>query len=123
MLTEREIQAAVGGKPGTNYLQVTPAHRAKLKGLMAYYAKKPHPFTACVRDNTKRFGPERAKRVCAVLKDLIENRTTWRKGGKKKLSAAEEDLALETHLDQAIIAAEGDVEGLTLYLEQVVANS
>lgn len=75
--------AAETGKPGTNFKQVTPGARKKLSGLMKFYAKKAHPFTACVRDNTKRFGPERAKKVCAVLKDLIKNTTKWRKGGKK----------------------------------------
>lgn len=37
----------------------------------------------CVRDNTKRFGGERAEKVCAVLKDLGHGGTGWRKGRKK----------------------------------------
>ena len=61
---------------------VTPADRKKLKGLLEYYAKKPHPFTACVRDNRKRFGPG-AEAVCATLKDIIRGTTHWRKGGHK----------------------------------------
>jgi hypothetical protein len=73
-----------GGKPGTNWKQVSPEAKKRLKGLIAHYRKMPHPFRACVRDNTKRFGKDGAERVCAVLKDLIEKRTTWRKGGKKK---------------------------------------
>ncbi len=59
---------------------VTPREREKLKGLLAYYAKKKHPFTACVRDNTKRWGLELAKKRCAVLKDLIVGNKNWRKG-------------------------------------------
>lgn len=65
---------------------VGPADRAKLKGLLAYYRKKQHPYTSCVRDNTKRFGPEGAARVCATLKDIMTGTTKWRKGGKKKLA-------------------------------------
>jgi hypothetical protein len=74
-------------KAGTNWKQVTPSERAQLSGLMKHYAKKPHPFTSCVRDNTKRFGPERAKRVCAVLKDLIRGTTKWRGKEEEVLDA------------------------------------
>lgn len=37
-------------KPGT--ANVSPSDRAKLKGLLAHYAKMPHPFTACVPAGT-----------------------------------------------------------------------
>lgn len=77
-----KLSEAETGKPGTNFKQVGPGARKKLSPLIKHYMKKPHPFTSCVRDNTKRFGPERAKRVCAVLKDLGRNTTKWRKGGK-----------------------------------------
>jgi len=60
-----------------------PQKMKKLKALVAFYKNKPHPFTACVRDNTKRFGPEGAKKVCAVVKDIGERGTDWRKGPKK----------------------------------------
>jgi hypothetical protein len=56
-----------------------PAARGHLQNLIDYYMKKPHPFTECVRDNTKRFGEDGAKRVCAVLKDMGEGTTKWRK--------------------------------------------
>lgn len=56
-----------------------PAARGHIQSLIDYYMKKPHPFTECVRDNTKRFGPEGAKRVCATLKDMGEGTTKWRK--------------------------------------------
>lgn len=82
-----EVILAEVGKPGTNYKQVTPAERKRLKGLIEYYRKKKHPWRQCVEDNTKRFGLERAKRVCSVLKDLIYNSTKWRKGpGKANMS-------------------------------------
>lgn len=74
-----------------NYQRVTPGEKKKLKGLMAYYAKKKHPFTECVRDNTKRFGKDRAERICAVLKDLIKGTTKWR-GEERKANLSESTL-------------------------------
>ena len=62
----------------SNADRVGPDARHKLRGLLKFYAKKPHPFTACVRDNTKRFGPGRVEKVCAVLKDIIRGTTKWR---------------------------------------------
>lgn len=56
---------------------VTPRQRHQLAGLLRYYAKKAHPFRACVRDNRKRFG-SRAEAVCATLKDIIRGTTRWR---------------------------------------------
>jgi hypothetical protein len=53
----------------------------KLAPLLKHYKGMPHPFSACVRDNRKRFGPLTEK-YCAVIKDLIEGNTSWR--GKKK---------------------------------------
>lgn len=61
---------------------VSPSDKKKLKGLLRYYAKKKHPFTACVRDNRKRFGVH-TEEYCAVLKDLIVGNTKWRGKGKK----------------------------------------
>jgi hypothetical protein len=57
---------------------VGPDARHKLKGILRHYAKEPHPFRACVRDNTKRFGPGRVEKVCAVVKDIIRGTTKWR---------------------------------------------
>jgi hypothetical protein len=50
--------------------RVSPEARKKLKGIIAKYAKSAHPFRDCVKDNTKRFGPEMAKHVCGVIKAL-----------------------------------------------------
>ena len=61
---------------------VTPSDRKKLAPLLRHYKRMAHPFTQCVKDNTKRFGLERAKAYCAVLKDLNEGTTKWRKGAK-----------------------------------------
>jgi hypothetical protein len=57
---------------------VGPHARHQLRFLLRYYAKKDHPFTACVQDNMKRFGPNRTEKVCATLKDVIRGTTHWR---------------------------------------------
>lgn len=56
---------------------VGPEARRKLMPILKKYAKSPHPFRACVKDNRKRFGP-RVNAVCAVLKDIIRGTTKWR---------------------------------------------
>lgn len=67
-----------GKAPGVSQAStVGPAARHKLRGILRHYAKEAHPFTACVRDNRKRFGP-RAEAVCAVVKDIIRGTTRWR---------------------------------------------
>lgn len=57
---------------------VGPDARHKLRFLLRFYAKKQHPFTSCVNDNLKRFGPGRTEAVCATLKDVIRGTTHWR---------------------------------------------
>ncbi len=58
--------------------EINPKAQHQLKGILKHYAKEPHPFTACVRDNTKRFGKDRAERICATIKDTIWGTTKWR---------------------------------------------
>lgn len=99
---ERKM-ADPGEIPGINWKQVTPEERARLKGLIEHYRKEPHPFTACVRDNRKRFGPGRVERICAVLKDLIEGGTDWRKGSK---AMSEDDLLTRDEVAAVCEAAE-----------------
>jgi hypothetical protein len=73
------LPAHAGAAPGISEADtVGPDARHKLKGILQHYAKDPHPFTACVADNMKRFGPGRTERVCAVLKDIIRGTTHWR---------------------------------------------
>lgn len=67
-------------KPGT--ANVSPADRKKLRPLILHYMKKPHPFTACVRDQMKHgLSREHANRRCAVIKDLGRGTTKWRGRG------------------------------------------
>jgi hypothetical protein len=83
------IALANGFSKGT--ANVSAKDMVKLKGLLAHYAKKKHPFTACFHDQTKHgLSKEHAAKRCAVLKDLIVGNTKWR-GKKKNLS--EEELA------------------------------
>lgn len=85
---------------------VGPAARHKLRHLIKHYMSKPHPFTACVRDNTKRFGKEGAERVCATLKDIGTGTTKWRKGRTKG------SFDIEGVIDQLLEDTDGNVDGL-----------
>jgi len=68
---------------------VSPDERAHLRGILKHYAKSPHPFRQCVRDNMKRFGPGRTEKVCATLKDIIRGTTHWRNHDGVHASAPE----------------------------------
>ena len=92
----------------------------KLKPLMRHYAKMAHPFTACVRDNRKRFGPG-AEAVCAVLKDLIKGTTKWRKGGHKKAHLSE-DFALEVPESFAVWLATVTPQQIEQLIEEDIAR-
>lgn len=112
-------------KPGTNFEQVSPQHREKMKGLLAHYAKKAHPFAACVRDNRKRFGP-RTEAVCAVVKDLIRGTTHWRGKGNKNdkgtagLKMSEQDVVhalMDDEVADALALLHANPDRLRLVLE------
>lgn len=98
---------------------VGPAARAKLKGILKHYAGKPHPFTTCVRDNTKRFGKERAERVCATLKDIVRGTTKWRGEDQTKLSA-DDELEFQTALE---VLSESDIVELAASIDGTSAPS
>lgn len=70
-----------------------------LRHLLKYYAKFPHPFTKCVRDNRKRFGPGRVERICARLVDILKGTTKWRNGGNHRASLAD-DLSVTFFADE-----------------------
>lgn len=61
-----------------SHADVSGEARSHLRSLLKHYAKNPHPFRACVRDNMKRFGPGRTERVCATVKDMIRGTHRWR---------------------------------------------
>jgi hypothetical protein len=77
-----DIAFAMGNTTGFSKgtANVSARDLKKLRPLIKFYAKKPHPFRACVNDNQKRFGALTNK-YCAIIKDLIEGNTKWRNGG------------------------------------------
>jgi hypothetical protein len=73
---------------GTGLRTLVKTHAGESRGkplsnLIRHYLKKPHPFTSCVRDNRKRFGP-RTEAVCAGLKDVALGTHRWRAQFKKE---------------------------------------
>lgn len=109
-LTEEEFEEYVsvalanGFSKGT--ANITPADMKRLRPLLNHYKTMAHPFRACVKDNKKRFGPN-VNKYCAVIKDLIEGTTDWR---KKKKNLSEETLAelfsLDVDRDFVLFASE-----------------
>jgi hypothetical protein len=80
---DREIDQMISARLARVHLAapISPTARVKLRSILKKYAKSAHPFTECVRDNMKRFGPGRTEAVCATLKDVIKGNKDWRKGG------------------------------------------
>lgn len=100
------------------HADVGPEARKKLKGLLDFYRKKPHPFAACVKDNTKRFGKDGAERVCATLKDIEQHDDThWRKGGGKIAKSDVIDAQADA-LIAAGVSSDEAVDLLAAYMEE-----
>lgn len=114
--------ATTGFSKGT--ANVSPRDLKKLRPLIKFYSKKPHPFRACVKDNRKRFGALTEK-YCAVLKDLIVGNTKWRNQGKKK-NLSEQTLAelYQIHVPDgffAFLSELSDEEVAELMVDEVEA--
>jgi len=111
---DREIDKMISDKLAKANLAapISPQARVKLRGILKKYAKDPHPFRACVRDNTKRFGPGRAEAVCATLKDTIKGRKDWRKGAHM----AEDDLVIDSDVLLALDAL-SEIDLQEIFLE------
>lgn len=114
---ELAIDALLLGVGGGGASTVGPHARKKLKGLLEYYAKKPHPFRACVRDNRKRFGPQ-TEAYCATLKDIIRGTTKWRGKDNKKDKGTKGLKAVEKLSEDYTIDDE-----LAVLLEQITEES
>lgn len=56
--------------------RVSPTAKKKLKGIIDKYKHSKTPWRDCVKDNTKRFGPEKVKAVCGVIKALGKQPTS-----------------------------------------------
>lgn len=76
------LLASSGENPADRFHAVTadPKKMGYLRFLLKHYAKDPHPWTACYKDNFKRFGPKTAG-LCGVLKDTIRQNADWRGKG------------------------------------------
>lgn len=82
-----------GENPGDRYHDVTanPRSMGYLRFLLRYYSRFPHPWTKCVADNFKRFGPK-TKGLCGVLKDTLRQNAMWRHGHPRGPHAGHPDL-------------------------------
>lgn len=59
------------------HVTADPRKMGYLRFLLKHYAKSPHPWADCYKDNFKRFGPK-TKGLCGVLKDVIRQNPDWR---------------------------------------------
>lgn len=87
-----------------------PEKYGPIRSLIKHYAKKPHPFRTCVRDNRKRFGP-RTERICAWIKDQIKGTTYWRGKEAAMVAHAREEGLTEAEIDQFILFSDDEPVG------------
>jgi hypothetical protein len=114
---------------GVRVLDVTKTHAGEnpagpIRHLISYYKKFKHPFTKCVRDNRKRFGP-RTEAVCAGLKDISTQTHNWRNSGKLAKSD-NPDLIPVGLLDEAVEIWKSHgltAEDATMALESMQENT
>ncbi len=72
---------------------VSPEDRKKLSGILAWMMRSPHPFTKCHKALLAHgWSDDRAKKTCAVLKDVATGTTKWR-NAQSRLSEYAVDLA------------------------------
>jgi HK97 family phage prohead protease len=112
---ELKLQVAAGDFSltlGKSAADVGPHARERLRSLIRFYMRQAHPWASCVRDNTRRFGLEGAKKVCAVLKDLGEGTTRWRKAASDPI---------DTHVDRLLAAVNYDADALIAMFEELRA--
>jgi phage I-like protein len=121
-LTDDEIDTYLDFAFSKGTANVSPGDKKKLKPLLRHYAKMKHPFTACVRDNRKRFGSH-TEEYCAVLKDLIVGSTKWRGKGKKYVpkNLSEEQIE-ELKSEVGIEIPEGFSEFMSSLTEKDIEN-
>ncbi len=97
-----------------NQADVSPEDRKKLKGILKWMMKDPHPFAKCKKALLAHgWSESRANKTCATLKDVATGTTKWRKGAKLSLGVSNEDLAEVTSYfsdftEEELIAAFSD---------------
>jgi hypothetical protein len=100
LIASGKVEEVEQTRPGTNFTKIPPKNVKKLSGIVAHYRGMAHGFTACVRDQVKHgLSEDHAKRRCAVVTDLGQGTTKWRKGGKGKVS---EESIVEAMLTLAV---------------------
>lgn len=83
LLAVGKMEEVEQARPGTNFTKVPAANVAKLRPIIDHYKGMAHPFATCVRDQVKHgLSEDHANRRCAVVKDLGQGTTKWRKGSK-----------------------------------------
>jgi hypothetical protein len=112
---DREIDQMISDRLAKANLAapISPQARFKLRGILKKYAKSPHPFRACVKDNMKRFGPGRTEALCATLKDAIKGKG-WRKGGHAMTS--EDEVIIDSDVILALDAI-SEIDLQEIFLE------
>lgn len=121
LMRQERADGAVSEEAAPNWMQVSPTARKKINPIVQHYGKMAHPFTRCVADNTKRFGPERAKRVCAVVKDMARGTTKWRKGGRGKVRETPATLADDSLVRIQAAGAQLGAAGITALVIEAVS--
>lgn len=103
---------------------VGPEQRHQLRGLLKHYAKQDRPFSACTRDNMKRFGPGRTEKVCATVKDIIRGSTKWRGHGESTRDFAFSDpFEISEELAEVLLSVNEDkLELFFSQCEEVIAS-
>jgi len=114
---DREIDKMISDRIAEAKLAapIPPTAKVKLRGILKKYAKSPHPFRACVRDNMKRFGPGRTEAICATLKDTIKGNKDWRKGGGA-MTAEDDGLVIDADVLLALDAI-SEIDLQEIFLE------
>lgn len=118
LIAAGKVEEAEQARPGANWTKIPAANVAKLKGIVQHYKAMAHPFTSCVRDQIKHgLSEDHANRRCAVVKDLGQQSTKWRKGGKGKVSEECERLLVEA-LDRIGTVEEALGPGMSVALAE-----
>lgn len=87
LISSGKIEEVEQARPGTNFTKVPAKNVKRLQPIIDHYKGMAHPFAACVRDQLKHgLSQDHANRRCAVVKDLGQGTTKWRKGGKGKMA-------------------------------------
>lgn len=114
---DRELDKLIADKMTAAKLAtpVSPTARVKLKSILKKYARDPHPFTACVRDNMSKYGPGRTEAVCATLKGVLKGNDAAKTASA---NASEGDAVIDADVLLALDAI-SEIDLQEIFLEAV----